>query len=317
MSFTVRVDDSQVVTARVGSLDDAMGAVIVKPGRPFVSGTLLHERYDEFGRWELLSELEPARYDGSLFWLGYPWRRNYQHWLIESFPRVYFWLMGLRQDVPGCRLLVQADDYWTFEALELLGLSVEDCCVVRRPGDPPMSVRHLYVPSFVSENFDYVGEQAWAVYKQLKEAALGTWRPMDEDRKLYVTRRDVSDAAHWHGRVMTNEWDVAVLAREQGYREVMLSSLDLVHQIRNFLTASHVLAEVGAGLANLVFCTSRLKKLVVIQHPRCGGHFFSRLVPQSCEPHFTHRGKLESVGPDANVPWRCDVDEVRELLASW
>src|SRR5262249_17494431 len=68
-----------------------------------------------------------------------------------------------------------------------------------------------------------------------------------DDDRIYISRRDAP------GRRIVNEDELMAHLAQYGYREVVLSGLPLIEQIKIFSSASRVISMHGAGLVNIAF----------------------------------------------------------------
>jgi len=82
----------------------------------------------------------------------------------------------------------------------------------------------------------------------LRKTFLPTITRASEQKKLFITRRNAK-------RAFDNQEAIGVYLETQGFICIELESLSIVEQIQLFVQAEVVVANHGAGLANLVWCS--------------------------------------------------------------
>ena len=117
-----------------------------------------------------------------------------------------------------------------------------------------VKVKNLIFPMIFRQGglipHEFIREPLGVIAERLKT-------PDQKSRKIFISRKDTKN------RVLSNEDEVAALARICGFETILLSGMSLAEQISLFASASHVIAVHGAGLTNIVFCQSGTKILEI------------------------------------------------------
>ena len=127
-------------------------------------------------------------------------------------------------------------------------------------------------------------------------------QPAEPFRKLYVTRRNAKV------RRLINEEEVATYLQERGFEVVALEERPFQEQVQLFAEARIVVAQHGAGLANLLF--ARAPRVLEILSDKDRQIFFSLI---SASHGFVHR-QLAMDGEDKNDDVVLPISEIEEGL---
>jgi capsular polysaccharide biosynthesis protein len=236
---------------------------------------------------------------------------NYYHWLIDSLPRLHLLqAAGLLQQVDY--FLVYNRD-WGFvrQTLAALGIRPEQLIDVR-------SHRHLRADRLlVTSPVRGTGAHtpAWAC-DFLRRSFLPPDSALTAARQfspyVYISRRDAE------ARRVVNEAAVEAALQPYGFRTYVLSQLSFAEKVALFAGARAVVAPVGAGLSNLVFCPPGTPVLELLPQ--------SFVVPDFLELSFRlglrydwlvspHPQPATNLGDARREDLTVDVDALRQHLA--
>lgn len=173
----------------------------------------------------------------TLFWFTDNLSHEYFHWLTDALPRL--WL--IRERIAGQPVWLPVkfrDKTYVRPALERFGITN-----VRfiEPAELLISSR-LWVPEPVAPSGNY----SEPVLRELHRLFVPIASPAPSER-LYVSR------ARAPKRRIVNETEVATCLAKFGFRTVYLEELTWDEQVNLLARASHVIANHGAGLSNLLF----------------------------------------------------------------
>ena len=169
---------------------------------------------------------------------------GYYHWMTDDLPR----LASLRHMPSQTRILIREPmRKYQRESLKLLGL--EDRV-------DPVSGRHFTVERFhFSSPVGMTGCTNPFVVSWLREQYARYLRPgTGLPEKLFVLRRGKT-------RGVINQDELAEHLMRRGWVPIDLEECSFEHQIALFANASHIIAEHGAALTNLLWCRPETKIL--------------------------------------------------------
>ena len=130
------------------------------------------------------------------------------------------------------------------QSLALAGVAPEN--IICSDSVPYLQADRLVVPSYPGLS----GIVPRWVCDFLRESMLGEASPIGADGpRIYISRRNA------HRRQILNEDELTELLQEFGVSVVDPADMPVREQARLFSSASLVVAQHGAGLANLVFCS--------------------------------------------------------------
>ena len=170
--------------------------------------------------------------------------KSYFHWLFDVIPRL---ALLRKSQVPLTgdeKYLVNSLDY-TFQSESLALAGVAPRNIICGDSVPYLQADRLIVPSYPGLSGIV---PKWAC-DFLRESMLGDVSPKGADgRRIYISRR------HASRRQVLNEDELTELLQEFGFCIVDPADMSVREQARLFSSASLVVSQHGAGLANLVFC---------------------------------------------------------------
>jgi len=166
---------------------------------------------------------------------------NYYRWMMETLPRLRY---VDKEQLARAWLYCRQEHPFHRRSMELLGCPADRILASEQKkfiqGDD------LVVPRFVDETESWI--IPWLREQFLPQAK--KQEPPLVSKRIYISRRKAS------GRRVTNEADLLEQLRPLGFSAVALEDYDWIDQVALFQNAEAVVAPHGAGLTNLVFCSS-------------------------------------------------------------
>jgi capsular polysaccharide biosynthesis protein len=133
-------------------------------------------------------------------------------------------------------------------------------------------------------------------------------------RKLYISRRDTRN------QPLLNEDALIEMLRGQGFEILSLAGLPVQAQIKYFAEASCIVAQHGAGNANVVFCPpgAAFCEIHIDSYVQWSMRRLASVVPLRYGCVIGHEVEMQSV-PSLKlngIAWSVDVDEVETAVKS-
>jgi hypothetical protein len=225
---------------------------------------------------------------------------NYFHWLMETIPRWRF-LQEREASLSG----IYACQKYPFhrESLRLLGVK------------PELIHDSSTIPYLRAENILVSRPVHWRepwIVPWLRERLLtdpGASPIPSKHRRIYISRRAATS------RGVSNEAELLPLLAEFGFSSIVLEELPWTGQISLFQEAEAVVAPHGAGLTNLIFCTS--PTLVVEMAPEgLDGPFYEEISAALRLDYHMLRCDAEGTGELHARSMVVDAGKLRNLLKS-
>lgn len=268
----------------------------------------LLQRCGDTDWWSSVKDLTPhpdALVDGPCLILKQTWDANYGHWLVDGFAR----LAKVREhlDVSTVRVLVNAVpppmDRVVRQCLQLFGISDEQIYV---QGTHPVRVEEGWYPGPVSKAPSMKHPAAVDFLRSLVSSAaeLGGTNHAPTGC-VYLSRNRTAK------RVLLNEDDLLPHLKSEGYCVVHPETLTLFDQICTLGSATHVVGNMGAAMANLAFSPSGVK-VAALATPAMPHDYFYDIV---CLKRGTYLGIQGEQSPGANIGSDFSLDLPRTLDA--
>jgi capsular polysaccharide biosynthesis protein len=170
------------------------------------------------------------------------WDTNYYHWMAHTIPALHAILQ--RQTAQPNTLILPELRPWQSETMSLIGAAGLPACHTE-PG------KQYFFP--VLDYYDFVAGRADFAISPLSRAAYAKMAaihqaPAKPHRKIYIDRGSNTN------RRMPNEPALTAALRSRGYETIRPEAFSVAEQIAIFQAASIVVAQLGAGLANIAFC---------------------------------------------------------------
>jgi capsular polysaccharide biosynthesis protein len=239
----IRLGDIASVAVRDAIIHGAEGIVTI--GDDIIDETIRLARFG--GRhlaWEdrdrVSLEAEPVALSlpaGVHVFYGWPGVHNYAHFLLDMVPSC-----AAPFSPPWLPLLWPASPFpWQAAYFDLLDLRNRSITV---SGTVACSSLHIPALSLIDSGH-FPHPLRMPVMADLR-SRVGF--DADKKRKLYIARKDA------RSRPLVNEPELIQLLTDRGFEVLELSRMTVPDQIRAFAEAGCIVAQHGAGLANIVFC---------------------------------------------------------------
>ena len=185
----------------------------------------------------------PVQLEGDWTSLVGTWSEGFYHWLTDALPR-----LAMLSEFPAeTKILIRGPlKQYQRESLSMLGLLDR----IRETSENHLLVEDYYFSSPAGMS----GCTNPHVTGWLREKFLSHGAPLQTPSKFFVLRRGKT-------RGIRNQEEVAEFFRSFGWAVVDLEELSFADQISWFANAEAVVAEHGAGLTNLVWCSLGTKVL--------------------------------------------------------
>ena len=251
------VKDSRIYT-------DTINDTAIIQDNKIIEGPSFQIRNAKFGKIEeniVFSKGTPRikkKIKGNLLSLltGGAGNNNYWHWLFDVLPRLNIAKNVIQFDEIDYFLFPDLKKKFQTESLEILGIPKQKRLHSPKhrhiSGNKIISTDHPYVinndPSNEIQNLP-----AWII-KWLKKSLKNNINLEDNKypKNIYIDRSDASpNIKKW--RSIINEDEVLEEIIKKNYRNIVLSDLTLIEQMKYFFNAKNIIGLHGAGFANLIF----------------------------------------------------------------
>jgi hypothetical protein len=227
--------------------------IIFRPGR------ILAESFNyrhEFVRWISSRNLfrffvrnyalrTRRRVDDWAFWITDNWGCAYFHWLLDALPRLYV----IRDRLPdGVLLLPNSCRNVEYVASSLVPFGLKGIQYVG--GHETVHCRKLFIPSHIAPSGNYNE----IVIRGLRQLYRTYYSPMETRNlgdRIYISRSKATK------RRIVNENEIIEIVRAFGFAVVCLEDHPFRRQVEMMLHARYVVANHGAGLANMLFLSEK------------------------------------------------------------
>ena len=268
------------------------------------------------GGFNLIDLPVTGKYNGAIHLLTGE-LNNYYHWLMDLVARIEPESYGRNLKfpclpgpllVPGAWRDLQPSPPHEYQTASLDLLLHPNA--TRRGMSPPecVFVKYLNYMPRAGGAFD-PNPSVLAIFDELRRAVLGDQPRPGNNRKLYLSRREVT------GRRMTNEPAIIEMVQAAGYEIVNPGALSFADQITLFDHASHIIAPHGAALTNILFC--RPGTVVCELHMDSYVQWAMRCLAALRQLDYGcligHANEPWQKWPHVNS-WTCPVEELREIL---
>lgn len=190
--------------------------------------------------------------EGTAALLSIKWgKNNYFHWMFDIVARIC--LLLLSNFKIDKFVINQCQKQFQRETIESLGISQDQ--IIESEIYPYIEAERLLVPSFSYSDGKYLRIPKWGcdflrnsfLPEQVKETKY------HQTERIYISRKEASR------RQVVNEQEVVSFLDTFDFENVTLESISVAKQAALLASAKVVIAAHGAGLTNLVFCSSGTK----------------------------------------------------------
>jgi capsular polysaccharide biosynthesis protein len=250
--------------------------------------------------------------DSFVYFVGCePAWRNYAQWVTQVLPKLVVFV-HLSANRPEMRLIMPgyASDSFVGQAIRLLGIPEDK--IVRVASEEAVAARHALMmtridswnlPPFCRVAADFLAARIEAT----REPAHAL------PRRIYLKRADQVV------RKVVNIADLKPTLDRFGFEILEFEGLSLVDQIRVMRTATHMIAEHGAGLANVIFCQAA-PVVIELFNPACvQPKFWTMAALAKCSFGFLvgrHVATPEAPAADWNTDYVIEKSEFEAAVAA-
>ena len=246
------------------------------------------------------------------------WSLNYQHFLMETFPKI---LTYKKELLNTCPILIPYlhKNKLVDDILNLL--SIPDDNIIYLDHSAVYSVNKLYYSSYVPQTMLDKNSYVFASLKVLQDLSLSE-RPAPAPVNIYISRTENQASLYNNNqngskRILENEEEVLERLQQHGFHRTFLGSTSIKKKVELLYHAQTIIVPSGAGIMNIVFVKS-LKKLIVLESGL--GEGIMKLSSKLCS--YLHpdaqfiRVPAATLGKDKDSPFTTNPDLIIEGLSS-
>lgn len=185
---------------------------------------------------------------GKYYMFQYGWDFNYLHFLISAFSRLASFF-DAEKKVEDIKILVKKSTP-QYQKDFINHIFKDKIYVI--DDSKAYICENVYIMDFVSNDADKLVRFYDSLNLNLD---------INKKRNTFISRKDASKK-----RPLKNEIELGSLAKQNGYGEYILSDYTILEKSKIFASSEKILATLGAGIANIVFCKS-CKQIIFINHP--------------------------------------------------
>ena len=189
---------------------------------------------------------------------------NYWHWLFDVLPRIKIINNVIDVNNIDFFLLPNSKIRFQEESLNLMNIPkkkrLSSIIYIHLDFVQIISTEHPYVINNDASN-EIQNLPNWII-EWLRETFINNLDLKDKSypKKIYIDRSDASPNIQKFRQII-NETEVEKETLKEGYKSIILGNLSFQDQIKYFYNAEKIIGLHGAGFANLVFVSLRLKCL--------------------------------------------------------
>lgn len=260
--------------------------------------------------------VEDADFD--VVWARFPWDKNYQHFFIETMPRIFMHRALARFTNRPTRYYVHAAGFIP-EFCQLLGLAPWEIAAAdfnSTEHETALRCARVSVPSVVNVNMLRITNAVLAgAVDALRSAARAA--PGEAHRQsVFISRRGDAGTTG-SGRVMLNAADLEHSLAMSGVETVFMEGLNIPEKITLLSHVRRVVTPVGAGLINLAFAPV-LREVLILQHPQVNlpTKWFAQYLNHFRDVKVTElMCELDTAAvADRHAPFFCPIDQVQNWV---
>jgi len=252
----------------------------------------------------------------TLFWGSYPWDSNYQHFFIETLPRIFLGRNYLPEQAP-LRYVVSEPSFIP-DCLRQIGLWGNQL-LTKSAFKGARRVARVHVAAPIYVNMLRLKSQLLTdCVRLMTELHYG---PLSGPENIYVGRR-VHDENHGAGRILLNETMVSGTLAERSFETLYMEELSMSEKIATLASARQAVMPIGAGLVNLCF-SPKLERLLILQHPHLNlpGQWFENLLKMfnnvSVQALVVNVDETKHAQNLKHAPFTVDTDRMVTALDNW
>lgn len=246
--------------------------------------------------------------------LAHNFDSNYQHFLVETLPRLYLLNLMYNIDIP----VIISKSSFVREILSLMFPNIELLVV---DDEKPFHVESLAVHmELFTRNLNSFHPTMISSLKLLKETGLSTLGCDEQVRQSLYIGRKLDPNNSGSGRVMKNQNELIELLKACDVEDCYFEKMSIQDKARALHQAKFVVTPIGANIMNLIFA-EKVEKVIIISHKSAfgGAKWFVRLLEKMCpmlqEVIVFNDITIESVeSNNGNVPYTVDLLRFKQLV---
>ena len=249
------------------------------------------------------------------FFCSYPWDVNYQHFFIETLPRIYLMKMfaPTHNEVPD---IILTSKGFSSDFIGGLGLRLNTVSYLTDLQSASIEYERLFVTTPINVNM-------WKIKNRWLRASVGLLREVSSgkvlgDEKVFIDRKKLP-SNNGSSRMLINKEEVDSATVHHGYSLLHMESMGLSEKLEVLNNVKSVVTPLGAGLVNLAFCRN-LEKVYVFGHEYLGlpSEWFEQFLQGIVNPSVKFHSVKTSINieykGDKHAPYTVDLENLEELL---
>ena len=193
------------------------------------------------------------------------WDQNYQHFLMETLPRLHLLITSFSVDIP----IILTD---ARHIRDIVGILYPDQNFIFLSGgqgfDQPVECITI---SYVQKNLGRIHPLCIAAMRELRNKVIEISRKENIEPSSLVSAQSVSigrrtdNSNSGSARIMINQSEYTEYLNNAGYSEVFLEDYNLIQKARVLSSAKTIITPLGANIMNLMFADSA-ERIFLIPH---------------------------------------------------
>lgn len=239
---------------------------------------------------------------------------NYQHFLVETLPKLYFLIQNYHVDIP----IILSNSSFIIDIVNIAFPNVK-FIFVDNEHFVEIKTAALFVTPF-SRNLDGFHPYTVGALRFFSDLIIERCSDsLASPEKLFINRkRDKNNTGH--GRVMLNQDSVVETLNDYDFSEVAFEGLTFVEKAASLKNATSVITPIGANIMNLIFARN-LTDVIIISHATAfpGAGWFRTLI-EVFNPNANNVTIFEDVTvsaeheKDGNVPYEVNTESLKRVL---
>ncbi len=201
--------------------------------------------YEQFFHSVILKKTPLLRINEPAFIITQPWI-NYYHWILESLPR----LIQLKDYWGTHSLIIQRNIYEIPYVKQTLKL-FDDIKIIIPENETNLFVKELILPNLRKDCYKYNIE----LLEKTRDEIFKSFNIVEKTptEKNFIIRKKAKY------RTIDNFREIEKVVKEYGFKIVDFEDYSIIDQIKIINNSSHLIAQHGAGLTNILFMQKGMK----------------------------------------------------------
>lgn len=246
-----------------------------------------------------------------------PWDGNYQHFLVETYPRIWF---AAKNNEGNSLPVVVSDQRYTRDIIQT-GLPNMNAIYLSKHELLRVERSAVYCMPF-GQNMRSITEPQILALRDLRRVVMTAENGHDcqvtGSLRVFLDRLTVNSNTGAR-RVMANHASISDILKSRKFETIYLEERSIFEKRSILRNAKFVVSPIGANLMNLLFVEPG-SRVMIIGHPHCGVFsFFADLLDKVSVgveeiKLLTHTKITDALVPPQNAPYWVDPDEFSSLL---